>query len=650
MSIVLQEHQKLPVKYIKRKDVNGILLYHSLGSGKTITSITMAEKFPNKEVVVIVPASLQDNYKKELKKAKVKSLKRYQVISYESFHKYVKAINNPQDIEEYESREELEQLSVTKLRNLCGKFFPLPKCKKQSKKRLLEILEKIRSDFSNYREQQKVDSFLKDKILIVDEAHRLRNYSSKIAKRIIAESKYAFKVILLTGTPIVNFPSDIAPLVNSVKKENALYRNKFIFDENYITYTIKKYKVPIKKFGITIYEKVKFKKIKDIKNGEEFGNKIEGAISFYENTDRSEFPEVIRHYFPVIMSRQQMRLHSSIEREELTKEDIKMLKGEWAVDDESSSAQGRINAYLNKTRQVSNLVKGELEKNKKSPMYGLRTSPKLQTILSKVVTGEKPAIVYSNFLPSGLYPLAKMLDVSKIKYRIFTGEVKTDEKKQIIEDYNKRKFDVLLVSSSGSEGLDLKRTRQIHIMEPHWNEAKVQQVIGRGIRYQSHSDLPPEERKVDVYYWYSVYSDNESLSADKYLIDIGNQKKKVALKFYDVIKNHSIEFKYPEEKEEDKGNKEKEKEKDKEENKENKDVKSTKSLKSKKSKKISKKKVKNKDTKSQKSKKSKKSRKTRKTKKKTTFFGLFGGGYSKPNPNRVVSNYVSPRQVELGLV
>ena len=42
----------------------------------------------------------------------------------------------------------------------------------------------------------------------------------------------------------VNFPSDIAPLVNSVKKENALYRNKFIFDENYITYTITKYKVP----------------------------------------------------------------------------------------------------------------------------------------------------------------------------------------------------------------------------------------------------------------------------------------------------------------------------------------------------------------------------------------------------------------------
>ena len=115
MSIVLQEHQKLPVKYIKRKDVNGILLYHSLGSGKTITSITMAEKFPNKEVVVIVPASLQDNYKKELKKVKVKSIKRYQVVSYESFHKYVKAITNSQDIEEYERTLTIQELYQRRL-------------------------------------------------------------------------------------------------------------------------------------------------------------------------------------------------------------------------------------------------------------------------------------------------------------------------------------------------------------------------------------------------------------------------------------------------------------------------------------------------------------------------------------------------------
>ena len=41
-------------------------------------------------------------------------------------------------------------------------------------------------------------------------------------------------------------------------------------------------------------------------------------------------------------------------------------------------------------------------------------------------------------------------------------------------------------------------------MEPHWNEAKVQQVIGRGIRYKSHVDLPPEQRKVEVFYWYSI--------------------------------------------------------------------------------------------------------------------------------------------------
>ena len=38
---------------------------------------------------------------------------------------------------------------------------------------------------------------------------------------------------------------------------------------------------------------------------------------------------------------------------------------------------------------------------------------------------------------------------------------------------------IIMISSAGSEGLDLKNIRQIHIMEPYWNEVRVKQVIGR---------------------------------------------------------------------------------------------------------------------------------------------------------------------------
>ena len=57
---------------------------------------------------------------------------------------------------------------------------------------------------------------------------------------------------------------------------------------------------------------------------------------------------------------------------------------------------------------------------------------------------------------------------------------------------------LLLASGAGSEGLDLKGTRLMQLLEPHWNESRLDQVIGRGIRYRSHEGLPPEDRNGKV--------------------------------------------------------------------------------------------------------------------------------------------------------
>ena len=44
----------------------GILLYHGLGSGKTGASIMIAEGFRNRQVVILLPASLRTNYENEI--------------------------------------------------------------------------------------------------------------------------------------------------------------------------------------------------------------------------------------------------------------------------------------------------------------------------------------------------------------------------------------------------------------------------------------------------------------------------------------------------------------------------------------------------------------------------------------------------------
>ena len=58
---------------------------------------------------------------------------------------------------------------------------------------------------------------------------------------------------------------------------------------------------------------------------------------------------------------------------------------------------------------------------------------------------------------------------------------------------------VLFITQSGAEGLNLKSIRDVRIIEPYWNRVRVDQVIGRARRVGSHLNLPPEQHLVNVY-------------------------------------------------------------------------------------------------------------------------------------------------------
>jgi hypothetical protein len=58
---------------------------------------------------------------------------------------------------------------------------------------------------------------------------------------------------------------------------------------------------------------------------------------------------------------------------------------------------------------------------------------------------------------------------------------------------------VLMITSAGSEGINLRNTRYVHIMEPYWHPVRLEQVIGRARRICSHQALPLELRTVDVF-------------------------------------------------------------------------------------------------------------------------------------------------------
>jgi len=160
------------------------------------------------------------------------------------------------------------------------------------------------------------------------------------------------------------------------------------------------------------------------------------------------------------------------------------------------------------------------------------------------------ALVYSNYLDAGLSPYRQLLDKNQIPYGTFTGDMKAQERAQAVKDYNEGKLRALLVSSAGGEGLDLKGTRQMQLLEPSWNEEKLRQVVGRGIRYQSHAELPEDQRTVAVERYLStfpqetgwrkaLFGKNTDQTADQYLAGMSQDKERLNAQVHDLLRQPS---------------------------------------------------------------------------------------------------------------
>ena len=150
-------------------------------------------------------------------------------------------------------------------------------------------------------------------------------------------------------------------------------------------------------------------------------------------------------------------------------------------------------------------------------------------------------------------------DDGKLKFALYTGTEESDEKELIRLIYNgewdkvpKNISDelksvssnnnfgeiikLLMITASGSEGINLRNTRYVHIMEPYWNPARIDQVVGRARRICSHKNLETRYQTVEAFIYLmkftieQINSDNsvslrmKDLSKNKYDI-IGKDKK-----------------------------------------------------------------------------------------------------------------------------
>lgn len=75
--------------------------------------------------------------------------------------------------------------------------------------------------------------------------------------------------------------------------------------------------------------------------------------------------------------------------------------------------------------------------------------------------------------------------------------------------------------------------------------SKFQQIVGRAIRYKSHSHLPERQRKVDVYFMKlvhptGIYRQDSVMSGDVRLYQLINEKREQSKQITNILKQNSI--------------------------------------------------------------------------------------------------------------
>ena len=116
-------------------------------------------------------------------------------------------------------------------------------------------------------------------------------------------------------------------------------------------------------------------------------------------------------------------------------------------------------------------------------------------------------------------PIDKLIAKQSIKkrYTFITGKELQEQRRINKEAFNHKEnlygeyIHIILISSSGAEGISLEAVRQVHIMEPFWNYIRVNQVLGRAARMESHLDLPEDQRNVEQYIYLSMLPEGNTL-------------------------------------------------------------------------------------------------------------------------------------------
>jgi len=565
-----------------RTPYRSILLYYSVGVGKTCTAITIAESllinhngFDEPMIWVILPSAIEGGFKNQI---------------FENI--------------------KLTDLSLITKQCTGDTYFKLANISKENDLKIAEkkIKKLIKSrytfftyeGFANFIDTNYISTgkIVSDKVIIVDEAHNIRNSGNEKDenKRVysalleVCKDGINNRLIFLTATPMYNEPKDIYNLFYLLllnDKREKLYSNDKIFDinnnitqsardfismmsSNYISFLRGKnpfnfaFKLSPKLSGFETLDKV----ILNTENGNPIDKNDENWIS---NIDDGIITSQL--------SQKQILYLETKKLNEVEQNNFGSLQAMNIVYDTNIGGEGFNNIFVKTGDKEQLLVKYNSKyKNALSPStdkLGLYSS-KLFKIANIIKNTNGVIVIYSRFVWSGVIPLAITLEhmgysregtdnilengdithnttYPNIKYPKYCILSSSDPEimgnttinglmTKINHPDNKDGsiVKVILITQVASEGLNFYNIREMHLIDAWFHFNRIDQIIGRGIRNCSHKNLPIEERNVSVFLHASI-NGYEKETADIHAYRIATGKLYQTKIIDEIIKNNSID-------------------------------------------------------------------------------------------------------------
>jgi len=390
-------------------------------------------------------------------------------------------------------------------------------------------IDRSRLDVRTYEKATRdADTLKKNKYIISvsDESHKMRNAGTLRSKELSEIFSNSDKRLLLTGTMMYNNPSDMSALINIAAGGKILPTHKKDFEDRFLK---------TDKIKPTLIQRITRQDPGEkvsLKNHKELSHVLNKYVHTYNTEDdpssKGMFPTSTETFNEIEMSKEQERLYKYVEGDLPFLIRAKIRHGLPLDKKEKAS----LNAFSVGVRQVSSGIR-HLHKNPDDAPY----TPKIEAMHASLKEGLKNdknfrGMAYSSFLGAGVDELSRKLTEDGIDHGVYTGKLSAAEKDRLVQEYNEGKKKILLVSGAGSEGLNLRGTKKILIDGSHFNRSKTKQVVGRGIRYQSHMHLPENEREVKIEHYHSVlpkrgFGMGKNLSIDQYLHQNGEDKEEV---------------------------------------------------------------------------------------------------------------------------